>query len=238
MSDTLNLVERPDGTIVNETNQDPAVTRLTGYRRYWVSVDLGQANDFTAICVLEDKQIPEVTPDGAQLGPRRLNVVYADRFRGVSYVAVVDHLVRLKNAPPFGGKSQLVIDGTSIGRVVSDMFDDQGVPHFAIQMTSGQEWRRSGKYINAGKTFMIENTAVMFASGELQFAQDLPLRDEIEADLATFTTSTTAAGNQVITQQRSRGGHGDLGIALIAGSFAASYLKSTYTGVSKLVGWY
>ena len=66
-----------------------------------------------------------------------------------------------------------MIDGTSIGRVVSDMLWEQGVDHNAVQMTGGQEWRRSGRYVNASKTLMIENLAVLFASGELNFAHDL-----------------------------------------------------------------
>ncbi len=108
----------------------------------------------------------------------------------------------------------------------------------AIQMTAGQEWRRSGKYINASKTLMIENTAVLFASGELKIAQDLPLKQEIEADLASFTIETTVAGNSIIAQQRSAGGHGDLGIALVIGCFAAQYLKPQGTVVGRLAGWF
>lgn len=225
----LNLVYRPNGQVVNETDGDPAIPLVTGYQRFMISADLGQANDYSAVCVLKDEALPIIDGNRVIVGPRHRTVVYADRFRGVSYVDVVDHLIRLKNAHPFGGKSDLAIDGTSIGRVVSDMLHDQGVPHWAIQMTGGQEWKKSssggGRYVNAGKTFMIENAAVLFASGEVKFAPDLPLRADIEADLASFTTMTTAAGNQIITQSRSTAGHGDLGIALIVAMFASQYLK-------------
>lgn len=87
-----------------------------------------------------------------------------------------------------GGESQLVIGGTSIGRVVSDMIWDQGVNHNAMQMTGGQEWQRSGRYVNASKTLLIKNLAVRFASGALKFARDLLLRREAEEDLASLTT--------------------------------------------------
>lgn len=238
MSQALSLVERADGTIVNQTNGDPAVTRVLGHRRFWVSADLGQANDFSAVAVIEDEQLPTVVDGTCVLGPRTLTVVHADRFRGVSYVDVVDFLIRLRNAQPWGGKSKLVIDGTSIGRVVSDMLSDQGVDHMAIQMTGGQEWKRSGKYINASKTLMIENTAVLFASGELKIAHDLPLKPEIEQDLASFTIETTTAGNTIIAQRRSAGGHGDMGIALVVGCFAAQYLKPQCISEGTLHGWF
>jgi hypothetical protein len=238
MPPALELIERPDGTITNQTNGDPAASRVIGHRRFWVAADLGQANDYTAVCVIEDEQLPVLDDGKCILGPRSLTVVHADRFRGVSYVSVVDFLVRMKNAVPFGGKSQLVIDGTSLGRVVSDMMSDQGVPHIAIQMTAGSEWRRSGKYVNASKSLMIENTAVLFATGELNFAPELELKADIEADLGSFTLTETSAGNQVISQNRSAGGHGDLGIALVVGAFAAQYLKPQGLVEGRLKGWF
>ncbi len=182
----LNLVYLPDGRVVNETNQDPAIERVTGHQNYWVAADLGQANDYTAVVVIKDEALPIVDGSKVIVGPRHRSIVHADRFRGVSYVDVCDYLIRLRNASPFGGKSELVIDGTSLGRVVSDMLWDQSVDHHAVQMTGGQSWRKeSSRYVNAGKTFMIENLSVLFASGDLKFVHDLPLRDEIESDLAS-----------------------------------------------------
>jgi hypothetical protein len=238
MSTDLNLVFMPDGRVVNETRQDPAIQSVTGYVRYWIGVDLGQANDFSSVVVIKDQQLPESDGSLIVLGQRERTVVFADKFRGVSYVDVVDYLIRLRNASPFGGKSQLVIDGTSIGRVVSDMLFEQSVDHTAIQMTGGQDWRRSGRYCNCSKTLMVENLAVLFASGDLKFAHDLPLRQEIEEDLASFTTQTTAAGKQIITQSRNVSGHGDLGIGLIVAGFASQYLSDRSIKVSKLRGFY
>lgn len=238
MSEILNLIHMPDGRVINETNMDPAIERVTGFVRYFVGADLGQANDFSSAVVVKDQQLPIVDGGRVKLGPRERTVVFADKFRGVSYVDVCDYLIRLRNAPPFGGKSELVIDGTSIGRVVSDVLTDQGVDHTAVQMTGGQEWRRSGRYVNASKTLMIENLAVLFASGDLKFAHDLPMRSEIEEDLASFTTQMTAAGNQIITQSRNASGHGDLGIGLIVAAFVSQYLVPQNIRVSKLVGMY
>ncbi|MCV6596603.1 MAG: hypothetical protein OIF40_05895 [Mangrovicoccus sp.] len=239
MPETLDLVWHPDGRVVNETYEDPAIPRVTGFSTFWIAADLGQANDYSAVVVIKDEALPIADDNRVIVGPRERTVVYADRFRGVSYVDVVDHLIKLRNAPPFGGKSELVIDGTSIGRVVSDMLWDQSVDHHAVQMTGGQDWnKKNARYVNAGKTFMIENLAVLFAAGELKFAHDLPLRQEIEEDLASFSVQTTAAQNQIITQSRSTAGHGDLGIALIVGGFASQYLKPQSILTGHLRGWY
>lgn len=238
MSTDLNLAFMPDGRVVNQTGQDPAIPKVTGFVRYWIGADLGQANDFSSVVVIKDQQLPESEGSQIVLGSRDRTVVFADKFRGISYVDACDYFVRLRNAPPFGGKSELVIDGTAIGRVCSDILHEQGVDHSAIQMTGGQEWRRSGRYVNASKTLMVENLAVLFASGDLKFAHDLPLRQEIEEDLASFTTQTTAAGNQIITQSRNASGHGDLGIGLIVAGFASQYLADRSIKVSKLRGCY
>ena len=61
-------------------------------------------------------------------------------FRGVSDVDEVDHLIKARNVPPFGGKSELVIDGKSIGRVVSEMLWEQSVA--AATINFGQHKRR------------------------------------------------------------------------------------------------
>ena len=238
MSAILNLIHMPDGRVINETSQDPAIPRVTGYSRFQIAADLGQANDYSAVVVIKDQALPVLDDGKVIVGPRERSVVYADRFRGISYVDVVDHLVQLKNASPFGGKSELAIDGTSIGRVVSDMLWAQRVDHKAVQMTGGQDWTRKGRYVNAGKTFMVENLAVLFAAREIEFAHDLALRKEIEEDLASFTTATTSAGNQIITQSRSSAGHGDLGIALIVGAFASQYLKPQIIKTSQLRGYW
>lgn len=239
MSATLNLIHLPDGRVVNETNQDPAIPRVTGWDKFWLAGDLGQANDYTALVAIQDTCLPTVVDGRVKLGPRERTIVWADRFRGVSYVDIVDHLVRLRNAPPFTGKTQLLIDGTSLGRVVSDQLDDARCPHVAVQMVTGQNWVQKGKYCNAGKSLILETLAVMFASGDLRWAKDLPLRKEIEEDLASFQLTETAAGNQVITQSRNSGGHGDMGVSLAICAFASEYLAKRNTfSVSKLVGYY
>lgn len=84
---------------------------------------------------------------------------------------------------------------------------------------------------------MIGNFAVLFASGDIKLAPDCPLQDDIKADLASFATTTTAAGNQIITQSRSIGGHGDLGTALILGGFAPQCLQAGLPAQQSLRGW-
>lgn len=93
-------------------------------------------------------------------------------------------------------------------RVVSDLLFEQGVEHHAVQMTAGQNLVKKGRYVNVGKTLLLETLSLLFATGDLTFAHDLPLRGDILAELETFQLETTAAGNQVITQGKSGAHHG------------------------------
>ena len=64
-NDKLNLIYLPDGQVVNETGQDPAIPRVTGYQRFQIAADLGQANDYSAVVVIKDQALPIVDAAGA-----------------------------------------------------------------------------------------------------------------------------------------------------------------------------
>lgn len=227
-----------DGTVTLSTNFDPAIHSVKGHERFYLSADLGQANDYTAWTLIRSRALPIWETSMTQrLGPRERVIVAADRFRGVNYPDVVSHLIETMNKPAIAGRCVLSIDGTAIGRVVSDILQERGVRHHAVQMTAGQDWSRKGRYLNVSKTLLVETLSVMFSSGDLTFANGLALQKEIEEDLATFTLTTTAAGNQIITQSRSGAGHGDLGISLAIGAFISQHVGQGFVGQGKLKGW-
>lgn len=228
-----------DGTVVLPTGNDPAVQTVSGWSRYWLGVDLAQAQDNTALVVVHDECLPQWGGGSRQvLGPRRRTIVFADKFRGVSYPDIISHVIRTLTKEPLRGRTRLVIDGSGLGRVCSDLMFEQGVPHDAIQMTVGQNWVKKGRYVNVGKTLLLETLSLLFATGDLTFAHDLPLREDILAELETFQLEQTAAGNQIITQGKSGAHHGDLSIALAVACFASEQLLPGFTGTGTLEGYF
>ena len=229
----------PDGTVILPTGNDPAARRVTGWSRYWLGVDLAQAQDFTALCCLHDQCLPIWSAGSQQvLGPRRRTIVFADKFKGVSYPDVVSHVIRTMLKEPLRGRCRLVIDASGLGRVVSDLLTEQRVEHHAIQMTVGQNWVKKDRYVNVGKTLLLETLSLLFATGDLTFAHNLPLRGDMLAELETFQLTETAAGNQIITQGKSGAHHGDLAIALSAACFASEHLLPGFTGEGRLENYY
>jgi hypothetical protein len=111
-------------------------------RRYSVGVDLGQANDFTAIAVLEKTIVPPETamfsPVGEHPGNRlvegdiRYDLVYLKRPKlNTPYDTiakkVADLVCELEPEGAFGelGQVTLCVDGTGVGRPIVDMLDTE-----------------------------------------------------------------------------------------------------------------
>jgi hypothetical protein len=111
-------------------------------RRYSVGVDLGQANDFTAIAVLEKAIVPPETAMFSPVGESPSNrlvdgdivydLVYLKRPKlGTPYDTiakrVADLVCELEPEGAFGelGQVTLSVDGTGVGRGVVDMLDTE-----------------------------------------------------------------------------------------------------------------
>jgi hypothetical protein len=111
-------------------------------RRYSVGVDLGQANDFTAIAVLARTVVPPQTALFSPVGESPSNrlvegetvfdLVYLKRPKlGTPYDViarrVADLICELEPEGAFGelGQVTLAVDGTGVGRGVVDMLDSE-----------------------------------------------------------------------------------------------------------------
>jgi hypothetical protein len=234
----MSVIILADGTAVLPTGNDPASERVKGYSRYWLGVDLAQAQDNTALVCVHDECLPVWAGGRQALGPRRRTIVFADKFKGVSYPDVVSHVIRTMLKEPLRGRTKLVIDASGLGRVVSDLLHEQRINHHAIQMTVGQNWVEKDRYVNVGKMLLLETLSLLFATGDLTFAHDLPLREDILAELESFQLEQTAAGNQIIVQGKSGAHHGDLVVALAVAVFASEHLVPGFVGVGQLDAWY
>jgi hypothetical protein len=89
--------------------------------RYISGLDLGQAQDFTALAVLEQTELPN--PEKPMQKVRHYAVRHLERFPlGTAYTAVCARLVTLFAAPPLAG-TELAVDQTGVGRPVIDMLN-------------------------------------------------------------------------------------------------------------------
>ena len=99
--------------------------------RYFIGLDLGQSQDYTAVSVLA-----ETLDDGA---PKpKYQVGHLERFPlGTPYPDIVRAIVSLTERPELHGDWQLVVDAKGVGRPVVDLLRE-GFGGFAHDLSG--EW--------------------------------------------------------------------------------------------------
>src|SRR5579871_5337931 len=88
--------------------------------KYILGLDLGQAQEYTALCVVERREAPE--PDEAGRAVRVFSVRHLHRWTlGTPYTAILADLGELAVKDPLRGAT-LVLGATGVGKPVVDMF--------------------------------------------------------------------------------------------------------------------
>jgi hypothetical protein len=158
---------------------------------FFCGLDLGQAQDFTALCILERVRIAygEVNTDLVQPTRTELHCRHLGRLAlGTSYPAVVTHITRLLETPPLKGNATLVIDHTGCGRPVFDMFEAGALTCslYGISITSGDSVTWEGQHIRVPKRDLIAATQVHLQNGDLKIASSLPHTQPLVTELLNF----------------------------------------------------
>ena len=164
---------------------------------FTAGVDLGQAQDYTALAVVE--RVHE------------LHLRHLDRLPlGAAYPAVVEHVSDLMQALP--ARSALVVDAGGPGRPVVDAMRVAGLKPIAVSITSGKHTRRTTGMIYAPKRELVRGLVTAFEGGRLKIAKGLPLASAFIDELRAFRVTLTAKGRD--TYAARSGEHDDLVIAV------------------------
>jgi hypothetical protein len=125
--------------------------------------------------VIEHVRSFELRPSGrrTQVG-ERFDVRHLARLPlGLSYPAIVREVAMVAARPPIGGRCEVVIDDTGVGRPVGDLFETAGLKPTRVTITAGGEQTWTGKGWNVAKTILISTLDARLHTGELRFAKDL-----------------------------------------------------------------
>ena len=175
---------------------------------YFMGLDLGQAQDYTALAVL-----------------RRSDDVYdsvrLDRQRGRSYVGtpaapgLVETVHRFLLANPVLRGAQLALDRTGVGRAVADAFRAAGLPCvlWAVTVTAGQNVRTEGLDLFVPKKDLVAAVQTLLEAGRLRLSALDPLTPVLVRELKDFRVRITAAGNETFAAWRENA-HDDLVFAV------------------------
>lgn len=151
---------------------------------YFMGLDLGQAQDYTALAIAEEQA--EQGKEGAEVS---YHLRHLERLPlGTPYPDVVTHVRRLITGTPLEGHCTLILDLTGVGAPVYDMFAAADLPCelYGVSITGGDtvtwDWRR----VRVPKRDLVSATQVLLQSGRLKIAQALPEAATLIQELLNF----------------------------------------------------
>jgi hypothetical protein len=181
---------------------------------YFVGLELGQTEDFTALCV------DEVIVHG---GTPHHSIRHLERFKlGTLYPAIVRRVAELFTREALKG-GFLIVDGTGVGRAVVDLL--RGAPIdcklFPCTITAGQgESVDEQGYIHIAKKELVGTAQMLLQTGRLAWSAKMPLADVLAKELSTFRVKITAAANETFEAWREHD-HDDLVLAILLAAWVA-----------------
>ena len=170
--------------------------------QFYVGVDLGKQQDYTAICVVERKdRIEKLNALEGTYGysdePRTINTNYHLRHLerpklGTSYVHIVQQIKILLSSNLLRNRSILVVDATGVGAPVMDMMVREGLSPIPVVITGGKAIAIHRQGFTVPKRDLVMAMQVVFQSGRLHYSQkNVPLTDLFVRECETFKEKLT-----------------------------------------------
>jgi hypothetical protein len=173
---------------------------------YLCGLDLGQAQDYTALAVAEVH---------ARAHEYLYHVRHLQRFAlRTSYPAIVRRAAKLLQRPPVRGQTTLVVDATGVGQPVIDMLKEAALKPISITITSGNVVaEHAWDAFHVPKRDLVSAIQIPLQSRRLSIAPALREADILKQELANFQVKVTTAAHDVYGAWR-EGTHDDLVLAL------------------------
>jgi len=154
---------------------------------YIISVDVGQAQDPTALIGVDIRTAKEQEPSYV--------VNHICRFPlGTKYGAIVAYVGGLADAIS-GPMPTLVVDRTGVGRPVVEQFQESGGPWpIGITIHAGYNVTHDAGDINVPKRDLVAAASVVFENRRIKFAKGLAFVDVLIQELKGFRAKISAAG--------------------------------------------
>lgn len=225
------LVQRGEDLIL--PCSDPAVTVTPGYRRYLVGLDIAQSIDANAFVIILDERVPQWTTYAQELGPRRREIVRAERIPQMAYTELAQVVRNLMMQEPLASAGYLVVDAGGPGRAFADLLDARSVQNTRMQIVGGDnesETKERGRtFNNVGKNMLLGSLNSALHTGDLRIG-NFPMRAELQHELESFEASIGSSGRMKI-EGGTKEGHADIAMAA-----AMAYWLSDHRSVGAHVG--
>jgi hypothetical protein len=145
--------------------------------KFYVGLDLGQANDYTALMILE--QVDDKA--GNIYHVRRL-----ERIRGAPYPDIAQKVKAIMVTPALAGHTDLVVDQTGVGAPVVDLLRQAGLEPVAVSIHGGAATSREGDNWKVPKRDLVGTLQVLLQSGRFLVSNKLKLGPVLQAEMLNF----------------------------------------------------
>ncbi len=202
-------------------------------RDFIVGVDLGQARDYTAICILERfEKLTGVAEKGRWTTRVRYEMPYLERpSLGTSYPAIIDRLKSLIARLPPHERHRVLVDRTGCGRPVVDLMRKEKLEIVPVTIAfSGSVSGGSYFGFTVPKRDLVSNLAILLQSDRLKIPRKLPEAPAMIEELQNFRIKFTRAGNDTYEAWR-ESDHDDL---VLAAAMAAWFGEKKSYSILKL----
>jgi hypothetical protein len=191
---------------------------------YYVGLDLGQSNDYTALAVIQ--KVPTYDQQAGK-HDTELHLRHLKRYPlKTPYTTIADNVKDLLRGPPFtenhviGGvvkkpQTELVVDKTGVGVAVTDLLTERGIKFIGVTITGlGQKVNRSGvRDYNVPKQDLVAALEVPFHTGKLKIAEGIELWPTLRSELLTFRRKQNKITAHISYEHWRESEHDDLVLA-------------------------
>lgn len=216
---------------------------------YIIGVDLGQANDYTAICVLQrdtretgrtvqrlagswegfttvTRPQTESTYQVRHLDRLPLGTPYPEQVETVSSVLERIRQHQAENASPWQSDPKprpprLIVDQTGVGRPVVDMLRAAGHKGLtAVTIHGGDATSREGRDYRVPKRELVSVVQVLLQTDRLAVAASLPHAQTLTKEMLAFKVTFSQTGHDSYGNDWRESPHDDLVLAVALAAWA------------------
>jgi|GEM_PF-2888948 len=181
-----------------------------------VGLDLGTANDWTALTVLDHLRADR--EDGSAATSYRLS--YVRRMRHMAWPAIVDALAAIAAYEALRG-AEWVVDAGGVGAPVVDLLRQRVANVLAVTITGAESANQVGpRAWTVPKIDLMSGLQVAIQQGVLTSAPGLKEANALRLELLDFQYKITEHGQ--MTSSAAGSGHDDLVLSLALGVWAAT----------------
>ncbi len=194
-------------------------------KKFFVGLDLGQVCDFSTLAVIERVELPGEW-DAAAFAHKKtitLRLRFLERIPlGTPYPEVVERVADVMRQVASGGHSELIVDGTGVGRPVVDLLRRSRLPCNvrAAIVTGGNAEQYSDGFNHIPKKDLITGLQIMLQQGTLQIAGGLKFANALITEMAGMRVKITSPGHEQFGAWR-EGSHDDLVFSVALATWAA-----------------